>query len=166
MKHYAYHIIYKTTNLINGKIYVGFHSTDDLEDSYLGSGWILKAAIKKYGKENFKREILMVCPTREEAREVEACLVDELFVKRPDTYNTALGGMGVEDQCGTKNHRYGLVGTNAKKLIGTHRDGRIIQADSIQHMAYLIGLARGNVRALIKKGIHGKKCGWLIREAA
>lgn len=42
MHEYKYHIIYKTTNLINGKIYVGMHSTDNLNDGYLGSGWILK----------------------------------------------------------------------------------------------------------------------------
>jgi hypothetical protein len=41
MHEYKYHIIYKTTNLINGKIYVGMHSTDNLNDGYLGSGWIL-----------------------------------------------------------------------------------------------------------------------------
>ena len=64
MHEYKYHIIYKTTNLINGKIYVGMHSTDNLNDGYLGSGWILKQAIKKYGKENFKREVLLVLSNR------------------------------------------------------------------------------------------------------
>ena len=64
MHEYKYHIIYKTTNLINGKIYVGMHSTDNLNDGYLGSGWILKQAIKKYGKENFKGEVLLVLSNR------------------------------------------------------------------------------------------------------
>jgi len=50
-------IIYITTNLINNKIYVGQHYTST-DDGYLGSGKILKLAIKKYGKENFSREIL------------------------------------------------------------------------------------------------------------
>ena len=52
-------IIYKTTNLINGKIYVG----SDISNipSYLGSGKILKCAIKKYGKDNFQKEILDIC---------------------------------------------------------------------------------------------------------
>lgn len=52
-------IIYKTTNLLNGKIYVGFHKTDK-EDGYLGSGKAILKAIKKYGKENFKRETLEI----------------------------------------------------------------------------------------------------------
>ena len=81
MHEYKYHIIYKTTNLINGKIYVGMHSTDNLNDGYLGSGWILKQVIKKYGKENFKREVLLVLSNRKEAIEVEALLVELAIVK-------------------------------------------------------------------------------------
>jgi group I intron endonuclease len=53
--------IYKTTNLINGKIYVGKHTKDN--DEYLGSGNIIKRSIKKFGKENFIREILEYCET-------------------------------------------------------------------------------------------------------
>jgi len=47
-------IIYKTTNLINNKIYVGKHNTS-ANDGYLGSGKLIKQAVKKYGKENIKR---------------------------------------------------------------------------------------------------------------
>jgi group I intron endonuclease len=58
-----YNYIYKTTNLINGKIYIGQHCVNKRPeiDDYLGSGNYLKRAIKKYGKENFKREILEFC---------------------------------------------------------------------------------------------------------
>lgn len=61
MKNYSYYFIYKTTNLINGKIYVGQHSTNNLDDGYLGSGTMINRAISKYGKENFKREVLEYC---------------------------------------------------------------------------------------------------------
>lgn len=98
MHEYSFHLIYKTTNLLNGKIYVGLHSTNNLNDRYLGSGWILKSAIKKYGRENFKKEVLLVLSDREEAGEVEALLVDKEFIARPDTYNLQEGGMGVENQ--------------------------------------------------------------------
>ena len=62
-KHY---LVYKTTNLVNGKIYIGQHQTYDLNDGYLGSGILLRRAIEKYGEENFKREILFECSSVEE----------------------------------------------------------------------------------------------------
>jgi len=57
-------IIYKTINIVNGKIYVGQDAHNN--PNYLGSGYILKKAIEKYGRENFKKEILEECNTKEE----------------------------------------------------------------------------------------------------
>lgn len=57
-----YGIIYKTTNLVNGKIYIGQHRCDTDEfDGYLGSGSEILKAIDEFGKENFKRETLKIC---------------------------------------------------------------------------------------------------------
>ena len=72
-----YYILYETTNLINGKNYRGIHKTSKLEDGYLGSGLVLEKSIKKYGKENFKREILEFCNSYEELLEKETLYVDE-----------------------------------------------------------------------------------------
>ena len=55
-------IIYKTTNLINGKIYIGQDSKND--PKYIGSGYLLIKSIKKYGKNNFKKEILEICQNK------------------------------------------------------------------------------------------------------
>lgn len=161
MHEYKYHIIYKTTNLINGKIYVGMHSTDNLEDRYLGSGWVLKHAIKKYGRENFKREILLILTDRAEAREVEALLVDTAFIARPDTYNLQEGGMGVENQWGESNPAYGKPAHNATGIIAEHLDGRHFKFSSIRECADTLGFARGNIRNLLYKGIRGRR-GWKI----
>ena len=87
-------IIYKTTNLINNKIYIGYHATKTPYnfDGYYGSGILLNRAIKKYGEENFKRETLYVFNTPEEALEKEKEIVNEDFIQRNDTYNIHTGG--------------------------------------------------------------------------
>lgn len=90
-----YHYTYKITNLINNKIYYGVRMCHCLpeKDCYWGSGTIIKRAIKKYGKENFKKEIEKNFETREEAELYEAKIVNEEFVERADTYNLRIGGM-------------------------------------------------------------------------
>lgn len=86
-------IIYLTTNLINNKIYVGQDSYDN--PNYYGSGKILNRAIKKYGKNNFKKEILQRCKNPQELNEAEIYWIDKLKAT-DDTigYNISLGGTG------------------------------------------------------------------------
>lgn len=61
-------IIYKTTNLLNGKIYIGQDRNNN--PNYYGSGKLLKLAIKKYGKENFTKEILCVITSNFEDKDI------------------------------------------------------------------------------------------------
>ncbi len=84
-------IIYKTTNLINGKYYIGKDEKNNPE--YLGSGKILKFAIKKYGIENFKKEILEICKTRDELNEREVFWINSLSATTLG-YNITDGGTG------------------------------------------------------------------------
>jgi len=89
-----YNFVYKTTNLINKKIYIGVHSTDKLDDGYLGSGKYLAKAIEKYGIYNFEREIIKYFDNIENAYLFESEVVNEEFVNRQDTYNLTTGGHG------------------------------------------------------------------------
>lgn len=87
-------LIYKITNNVNGKVYIGKHQTNNIEDGYMGSGKLVRRAIKKYGSENFEREILFKFDTEEEMNSKEAELVTEEFCERDDTYNLCPGGHG------------------------------------------------------------------------
>ena len=61
-----YYLIYEIKNKITDKIYVGYHRTNNLDDGYMGSGYHIKRAIKKYGLTNFEKRILHFCNTEED----------------------------------------------------------------------------------------------------
>lgn len=85
-------IIYKTTNLISGKIYVGQHYTS-ADDGYLGSSKSLKMNIRILGKDNFKRETLEYCTSCVDQREIY--WIEALSARNPDIgYNILKGGTG------------------------------------------------------------------------
>ncbi len=86
--------LYKTTNLINEKIYIGVHRASRLNDGYLGSGKILKAAIKKYGRQNFTKEILETFQSETEMFSREREIVNNTFILQENTYNLRKGGDG------------------------------------------------------------------------
>lgn len=100
------YIVYCTTCLVNGKIYIGVHKTKDpsIFDSYIGNGlkvgWVIKNpktafqhAVKKYGYSNFKRSTLFIYDNAQDAYNKEAEIVTLQFVKSKDNYNTSLGGI-------------------------------------------------------------------------
>jgi len=89
-----FYTIYKITNKINGKIYIGKHQTKDLNDGYMGSGKRVKRAISKYGIGNFKKEILFQFDNEAEMNSKEAELVTQEFCLQEDTYNICPGGQG------------------------------------------------------------------------
>ena len=86
------YLIYKITNKLNGKIYVGQHATTNPNDSYMGSGKAIRRAIKRHGLNNFSKEIIAVFDNAEDMDELESFIVDEEFVNSPRNYNAVLGG--------------------------------------------------------------------------
>jgi hypothetical protein len=87
----VFYLIYKITNTINGKFYIGAHKTKNKDDGYMGSGVLITRAIEKYGVENFTKEILFECTSIDEMynKERECVIVDPTR-----SYNLIPGGWG------------------------------------------------------------------------
>ena len=101
-------VIYMTTNLINGKKYIGRDCNNN--PNYLGSGFLLKRAIKKQGKRNFKKQILEICSSNEELIQREEYWLNYYDVaNRDDFYNLRNSSVGYtsEEVRGKKNPMYG-----------------------------------------------------------
>ena len=89
-----YYTIYKTTNKINGKYYIGKHKTSDPFDNYMGSGTLIRRAISRYGIENFEKEILDYAENDNHLNILESEYVSEDVVNDPNCYNMKIGGYG------------------------------------------------------------------------
>jgi hypothetical protein len=154
-KEKTYHIVYLTTNIVNQKIYVGVHSTNNLNDRYLGSGKTMRSAIKKFGENNFKRIILYQCLSRQDACIIENQIIDQYFINRKDIYNIMLGGGNL----------YGTHNETTKNIISLKNKG-LIRSDEFKNKVSktLTGIKRGpmstehkkNVGASISKSTKGK----------
>ena len=121
MNHFT---VYKITNLVNGKYYIGKHQTKDLDDGYFGSGKLIRKAIKKYGIENFKKEILFVFETEDEMNAKEAELVTEDLIASGSVYNLCPGGQGgfgyINENVLTKEDRIRIGSIGGKLIINRH----------------------------------------------
>jgi len=116
-----FNFVYITTNLINGKQYVGDHSTNNIEkDNYLGSG-NFNNALKKYGKQNFKREILEFFPTKKEAFDAQEKYIKLFNTLSPNGYNISpTGGFGAK----------GFLSEESKKKISEKSKLRVGEKNS------------------------------------
>lgn len=120
---HKYHYFYKITNNINNHFYYGIHSTNKLDDGYMGSGLRLTAAYKKYGIENFTKEILKFFDSRKEYADYEAEVVNEVLIKDPNCYNVMLGGeylttMGVVIVKDKNNNKFGVSVDDPRYISG------------------------------------------------
>lgn len=112
--------VYKTTNTLDRKFYIGVHKTNNPNDSYLGSGIAIKAAIKSAGKAAFQKEILASFDTPEEAYYLESKLVIQEAVDDPMCYNLTKGGVPTADWFEDRKDHYRR---NIKTFLGrTHTE--------------------------------------------
>jgi hypothetical protein len=93
-KEKKYHFIYKTTDIRNSNFYIGMHSTDNLDDGYIGSGTRLKHLICKHGKKIFNMEILEFLPNRKSLKEREIEIVNSDLLLEEKCMNLKPGGYG------------------------------------------------------------------------
>lgn len=146
------YIVYLTKNIVNHKIYVGVHKTEDPDvfDGYLGNGVSIKDqsklkhpkepfhyAVKKYGISNFKRSTIKIFDTLKEALKLEEEIVNEEFIKRKDTYNITLGG-GMPPIKQIVTYQFDLEGNFINKF------------ESILHAAKSIGIDDSAIAFAIK----------------
>jgi len=88
-----FNFVYLTTNLINGKQYIGDHAVDNIDsDNYIGSGIYILNALNEYGRENFKREILEFFPTKQKAFDSQEKYINEYNTLVPNGYNISPQG--------------------------------------------------------------------------
>lgn len=105
-----FYIVYKITNKINNKYYIGMHKTNNLDDGYMGSGKLIKRAIQKYGIEKFSKEILHIFDNEIDMRNKEKKLV----VLSEQSYNLCDGGKGGFGYINRNKLTSGIVSDNSK----------------------------------------------------
>lgn len=145
-----YYTIYKVTNDINNKIYIGKHQTKDPYDDYIGSGKILKRAINKYGSEMFEKEVLYIFDKKEDMDSMEAEIVNEEFVARLDTYNLKVGGEGGWDfinnneELRVEKNRKAVVMMHKKTLVDENFKKRLSERLKMRHKEGKGCFSKGN----------------------
>ena len=140
--------VYLTTNLVNGKIYIGQHKVDshNQDVNYLGSGKLILEAISKYGKENFKNDVLCWCNSEEELNEKEIFYIAE-YKSTTDfgNYNISDGGF-VPRFSGQRNGNYG------KHRPHTEEEKRHLSNVLTGHSPTFCGHHTDEARASISRG--------------
>lgn len=117
-----YYTIYKITNTINDKFYIGAHATKNLEDGYMGSGHALSRAKTKYGIENFTKEILYIFEDEKTMYAKEKEIVTEDFCNQKDNYNVRIGGYGGFNHINSNPEKYRAVRSARAKLLAARED--------------------------------------------
>ena len=105
-----FYTIYKITNKINEKFYIGMHQTGNVDDGYMGSGKRIKAAIKKYGVGSFTKEILHIFDNEKDMKNKEK----ELVVINEMSYNLCEGGKG----------GFGYINSHLKEKVSSQKRER------------------------------------------
>ena len=161
--------IYLTTNLVNGKRYVGQHKSSEFNPDYKGSGIYLWNSIRKHGVENYTVEMLEECSSQEEMNEKEVYWISFYdAVKRKDFYNITAGGNNHNPYLGLSEEDRVKVGKKISKAIsGTvyvNKDGitKKVRREHLQEAldnGYSLGLSEERLEKFRGKNnpMYGRK---------
>jgi len=125
--------VYRITNKLVNKIYIGCHQTDNLNDGYMGSGLYINRAYIKYGIENFYKEILNFYPDAASMFEAETRIVSREFIKEDSNYNLAEGGKGgfKGKACYASADRSAKISlASCNKVVCRNESGEVIKVDN------------------------------------
>jgi hypothetical protein len=146
--------IYKITNLLNNRSYIGQkcirnNEINPLKDNYMGSGLYIRSSIKKHGKENFKKEILIDGLTSQFA----ANIFEEYFIKKEETLSPF--GYNLKSSC----IQGGIISEEVRKKLSKGRKGKVV---SLETRKKLSEAKKGHVvsqqtRLKLSKANKGKK---------
>ena len=145
-----YGFIYVTTNNVNGKKYIGQCSLQQKNktESYLGSGKALKAAISKYGRESFSREIIFVAFSAADLNWAEQTLIEEFnATKSAEWYNIAPGGRASLGFTGKKHSK------ERNEKLSEKMKGHAVSQKVIDNMRKLGQAERSDVQRDVAKRI-------------
>lgn len=153
------HIVYMTTNTVNGKKYIGVHKCVNLDDGYIGSGYALKSAITKYGKDKFYRKVLYCFDNAKAAYDKEKELVNEDIVNSVDFYNLVGGGKFSGVMCKDSKAKATAKKTGKRKKskhtikikASNLRTGEVREFDSILECAQTLGISYAAVLKVCKR---------------
>lgn len=129
--------VYLTTNLLNGRYYIGSHKTENPNDDYLGSGKAILRAIKKHGRENFRKEIIFMAFDEEKMKEIEFELVVPHDIDK-NSYNILVGGGRPPILRGDQHPNYGGF-----KWITDGKEDKHIKNDDVVPMGWKLGRKNG-----------------------
>lgn len=156
----VFYFVYETTNLINGKRYIGKHTTSVLDDNYIGSGILLRKSIAKYGRQNFERRILCWCTNDEELNQKEAEYITEEVIQSDEYYNIANGGQGGCIILDRTNPRYDEI-RDAIKNAQLNRSTEISEIVTQLHRDRLVGMygrkQSDKQKLAVSKALKGRK---------
>lgn len=156
-----YGYIYESKNKINGKKYIGQHKSNIFENTkYIGSGIIIKTAIKKYGKENFEVRLLEECSSKKELNEKEKYWIKYFNADNDNNYyNMTKGGDGNTDGIGWKGKHHTK---QAKEKIGLAHKNKKIAEEQINKYKNTISKRSEEQKKIIKKHMSKAHIGYIM----